>query len=135
MTQLTIDEVCHAETSDAGLALLHRRILDVLAHHRGRAAALPMPALALRIGITTRAVQGAIHELIDLGEPIGSATGTPAGYFLLTTRQEFTAAIEQLEHRIGSLSKRCASLRRLAVTAVDGQLRMPLPLLPRERRR
>jgi hypothetical protein len=86
-----------------------------------------MPALAREAGLGTRQLQRIIKHLIeDHGEPIGSATVPPTGYYVITDEPEVRAAVAQLEHRLGSLARRIARLRRIAPEEVFGQRRLDL---------
>ena len=102
-------------------------VANLIRLHQGRAEAISMSALAREAGLGTRQLQRIIKHLIeDHGEPIGSATGQPTGYYLITDEPEVRAAVAQLEHRLGSLARRIARLRRIAPEEVFGQMRMEL---------
>ena len=106
---------------------LEQAMIGILALHRGRGAAISMASVARELGIGSRPVQRIIKHLIeDHGEPIGSATVPPTGYYVITNEPEVRAAVAQLEHRLGSLARRIARLRRIAPEEVFGQMRMEL---------
>lgn len=103
------------------------RVISLLSRCRGRAAAVPMAQLAAAVGLSTRALQQLVtHLIIEHAVPIGSATGEAHGYFLVEDAADVKAACDQLRHRIIHLAQRMATLQRISVGAVLGQLRLDL---------
>jgi len=102
-------------------------VLHILESHRGRARAIGLPALAQATDLHWRTVQEVIAHLIEYHQqPIGSATGKPAGYFLITTEEEQAQAEAQLRHRMLALAKRLAHLKKNAPADILDQLRLEL---------
>lgn len=94
---------------------------------RGRAAAVPMADLAAAAGLSTRALQQLItHLIIEHAVPIGSATGEVHGYFLVEDAADVKAACDQLRHRIIHLAQRMATLQRISLADVMGQLKLEI---------
>lgn len=112
--------------------LYEDHITGILAQHQGRDQAISMAALAERVGLSTRDVQHYIKHLIEHhGVLIGSATGKPHGYYLITEPSEVHAAIAQLQHRLISLAVRIARLNKTSVEVVFGQARLQFDEWPR----
>lgn len=102
-------------------------VLEVLQRHRGRAQAIGLDVLAASAGISERNVQSAVAVLIEQdGQPIGSATAQPAGYYLIETEDELAASLGQLTHRIVSLARRISALKRSTTPVVLQQLAIEL---------
>ena len=104
-----------------------RRVLETLQRHRGRAAAIHKEALAATVGLEVRQVRLVIVQLIERhNQPIGSASQSPAGYFLIETAQDAEQAAQELQARIIQLAKRLAKLKRNTPADCLDQLRMDL---------
>ncbi len=102
-------------------------VLDVLQWHRGRAQAIGLDVLAASAGLSERTVQYAIASLIEShGQPIGSATMRPAGYYLIETADELAESLNQLTHRIISLARRIAALKQSTTPIVLNQLALEI---------
>jgi hypothetical protein len=102
-------------------------VLDVVRRHRGRAQAIGLDALAVSAGISERQVQHTIASLIEQhGQPIGSATMRPAGYYLIETADELAESLGQLTHRIISLARRIAALKQSTTPIVLNQLALEI---------
>lgn len=86
----------------------------VISRRRGRASAIPMPRLAELIfgdPKATRRVQTIIHDLVEAGFPIGSASDKPNGYWHLNSAQEYEDARRNIMNRIKNMSRRVKALR------------------------
>ena len=104
-----------------------RRVLETLQRHRGRAAAIHKEALAATVWLEVRQVRIMIAHLIERhNQPIGSASQSPAGYFLIETAQEAEQAAQELKARIIQLAKRLAKLKRNTPADCLDQLRLDL---------
>lgn len=109
------------------LTAVEREIIDLLSGHRGKERAIAMAALADLVGLSTRTLQMRIKHLIEAhGVLIGSATGEPHGYYLITDPEEVRASVGQLEHRLKSLAVRISRIKKVSVEDVFGQMRMEL---------
>lgn len=104
-----------------------QRVLEVLHECRGRRMAIGKSDLARRTGIHERTVREIIKHLIEAhGEPIGSTSGDPHGYYMICTADEQQQAEAELQHRIIELARRLASLRKNTPSAVLGQITLEL---------
>lgn len=103
------------------------RVLETLRRHRGRTAAIHKEALAETVGMEVRQVRVVIAHLIERhNQPIGSASQSPAGYFLIETAQEAEQAAQELQARIIQLAKRLAKLKQNTPADCLDQLRIDL---------
>lgn len=103
------------------------RVLETLQRHRGRARAIHKEALAEMVEMDVRQVRIVIAHLIERhNQPIGSASQSPAGYFLIETAQEAEQAAQELQARIIQLAKRLAKLKRNTPADCLDQLRIDL---------
>ena len=115
-----------APLSAAGYSREEQLIVAYLSLHRGRAAAIPMAQLAAMADLSTRALQQVVAHLIaEHAIPIGSATGDVHGYYLVEDAADVEAACAQLRHRIIHLARRMATLKRISLADVFGQLGLP----------
>ncbi len=116
-----------APLSAAGYSPEEWCIVQRLALCRGQAAAISMADLAAAADLSTRALQRVVAHLIaEHAIPIGSATGEAHGYYLVEDAADVEAACAQLRHRILHLAQRLATLKRLSLAEVFGQLRLAL---------
>ena len=98
-------------------------VLDVLLRHRGRGQAIHKEQLAASIGLDVRKVRLVIVRLIEEhGQPIGSISTAPAGYFLVETPDDATQAAHELQTRIVQLAKRLSKLKHSTTPVVLHQL-------------
>lgn len=104
-----------------------RTVLGVLRAHRGRAAAIHKESLAAQAGLSVRHSRQVIAHLIERhGQPIGSASRFPAGYFVVETAEEAAQAAQELRSRIVRLAMRLARLQRNTPADCLAQLRLEL---------
>lgn len=118
--------------TDAALALTpdEGAVLTVLLRHRGRGRAVGLEIVAGRSGLSERAVQSIVVELIERHHfPIGSAVKKPMGYFLIETDAELAESLSQLVHRITALARRIAALKRVTTPIVLQQLAIEMEAL------
>ena len=102
------------------------RIITRLANCRGQVKAISMADLAAAADLSTRALQRVVAHLIaEHAIPIGSATGEAHGYYLVEDAADVEAACGQLRHRIIHLAQRMATLKRISLAEVFGQLGLP----------
>ncbi len=86
-----------------------------------------MKTSSSRRSIVIPAVTRSIKNLIECyGEPIGSATTRPAGYFIITSPEEQALAERQIKNRALSCLIRLARLKKTAPANVLGQLQLEL---------
>lgn len=127
--QLQIDWTARAERrSPAGLDLAddERRVLDVLEGHRGRERAIVSADLARRAGVSERRLRSVLRHLVIAHRvAVGSATGEPAGYYLITSETERRAVRDSLFRRALRVLQRSRAYDRDGVADVlTGQLVM-----------
>ena len=112
--------------SPAGYSLEELRVIRRLASCQGQAKAIPMIDLAASVHLSTRALQRVVAHLIaEHAAPIGSSTGEAHGYYLVEDAADVEAACGQLRHRIIHLAQRMATLKRISLAEVFGQLGLP----------
>lgn len=94
----------------------------VIQNRKGREAAVSVRDLQTITGLSGVAVRSAVHDLIDRhGKLIGSASGSPAGFWMIETQEELEAATGHLRSRAMEMLVRCAKLKRRSVEDVFGQ--------------
>lgn len=102
-------------------------VMALLRGHKGMAEAIPMSRVGEMLDLSTRDVQDSIKHLIEAhGEPIGSATGCPHGYYLIATAEEQARAEQQLKNRAMSCLIRLARLRKTSLENIFGQIKLEL---------
>lgn len=91
---------------------------------QGRERAVPMPELARRLGISTRAVQSEIEYLIlEHGKRIGSSCGKVSGYYLITDEADLELVYRNRMNRAVSNFRIASRLKReTAVQEMLGQV-------------
>lgn len=86
------------------------QVYGIIRHHKGRANAISVGAIATHTGIGERTVRSIVKHLIeDHRVRIGSALGRPSGYYIIETLEE----TEQNERTLRSLA--ISTLRHAAV--------------------
>ena len=108
-----------------GLSREEEIVLDLIKAHPGREQAISLPALALRTGIDERRVQSIVRELIIThGARIDSTSGSPPGYFWISTQEEVERAYDRLLKRGRKIILRASRLRGMSLDDVLGQIRL-----------
>ena len=80
---------------------LSESVKEIILEHRGRGNAIKGKVIASALGMNDdRAVRLVIRDLIALGYPIASATESPAGYFIVETRQEAEDYLTDMRGRL-----------------------------------
>lgn len=88
----------------------------------GRGNARQVNAIAEATGIHWRIVQKIVRRLIDdHGVCIGSTSGVPAGYYLITDPAEIENVYHSLRHRGIQILMRAGKLKKISVSEVFGQ--------------
>lgn len=90
----------------------------------GRERAVPMPELASRLGISTRAVQSEIEYLIlEHGKRIGSSCGKVSGYYLITDEADLELVYRNRMNRaLGNFRIAARLKRETAIQEMMGQV-------------
>ena len=99
--------------------------------HVGRAAAITQEQLAEAVHLPPREMRDIIAAPIITHEiPIGSASGTPPGYFIIGSPGEAAQVYEELtRHGVATLRRRRA-IGRIVDGAVRRKIQIELPLTP-----
>lgn len=130
-TQLELDLTREAaQRSPAGLGLGddEARVLAALKLRRGRERAIVSRELAAEAGVDPRRLRTilrhlAIHHLV----PVGSATGEPAGYYVITSDDERTRVRDSLLCRALRILERSRAFDRSGMAdRYVGQFRLQL---------
>ena len=106
-----------------------RRVYLVLSGHYGRENAIPMPELAVLVGISTRKVQGCIERLIKQHKIFIGSSCVPGsnGYYLIDNDEDRRIARGNIARRMVSLAIRYRILDRdPEVSKLLGQLELKL---------
>ena len=83
-----------------------RRVLLIIAGHRGRASAVPLEKIGALLSLGDREIKQAVKTLRDdFAMPIGASRVEPYGYFLCETAEDLAAAVRPLVHEIRSLAR------------------------------
>lgn len=94
---------------------LKLRLKGVLLRHEGKNRAITGRELATIVGHRDdRQVRLAIRELITDGLPVASSTESPAGYFIVATRQEAENYAASIRSRLIEDALRRRDFRRAA---------------------
>lgn len=92
----------------------------ILFNHHGRENAVTGLAIARRLGYReNRAVRRAIRELINEGVPIASVTMPPAGYFIVTTKEEADRYLQHLRDLLIEDAKRRRDFKKCAMQHLE----------------
>ena len=88
----------------------------------GRDKAQAVAAVAQFVGVTPRRLQEIVRHLInEHGEPIGSATSRPTGYYFINDAKEIEDVCQALRHRAICILHRVAKLKKSTVVTVFRQ--------------
>lgn len=103
-------------------------IAGIIAEARGRARAVQVKELARRTGIDERRVREIVKQLIeDHCLPIGSTSGLPGGYYMITDARELRQVRRSLVHRAVSILNRARTYDKAGwVKEMAGQLALKL---------
>ncbi len=87
---------------------------SILLRHEGNRRAITASELATTLGQDDRRVRLIIRELIADGLPVASSTESPAGYFIVNTRQEAEQYAGSIRSRLIQDALRRRDFRRAA---------------------
>ena len=97
-----------------------QRIISLL--KEGKESAKGVHWLALMVGVSDVKLRETVRHLIDEhGYCIGSRTGEPAGYYIITEPGEIDEVYRSLRHRGISILVRASKLKRISLEEVFGQ--------------
>jgi len=108
-----------------GLADEEFRVWEVVRRHRGPESAIKVSDLAWRTGLKDQRVRELVSDLVvKHGKLIGSRTGNPPGYYIITDRRELEEHVRSLRHRGIACLVRAAALSRQSIEDIFRQGRL-----------
>lgn len=103
------------------------KVWSVVQDHRGKHNAIKADALALATGIEGVKVREIVSHLIkEHGKLIGSSTGNPPGFYVITDNAELQKQIKSLRHRGIMCLVRAAALSKSSIEEIFDQGRLDL---------
>lgn len=97
-----------------------QRIVSLL--QEGKENARGVHWLAAMVGVSDVKLREIVRHLInEHGYCIGSRTGEPAGYYIITEPEEIDEVYRSLRHRGISILVRASKLKRISLEEVFGQ--------------
>jgi len=104
------------------------RVLATVRARRGKAAAIPVPDLAVEAGMDERRVQQVVKHLVEEHQaPVGTATTAPCGYYWIVTDEERREVRNSLVRRAVSTLRRARAYDRSGwVAGLIGQAELEL---------
>jgi hypothetical protein len=126
-----------AALGDPLLAEVDRKLLRIIAVHRGAANAVRAEAILGELGLycdgnARRWVKATVEDLVTrLKVPIGGLRMKPYGYFLVVTQADMDLALQPLQNELLSLARRIRALTdERYLSKLNGQLMLRLDLFP-----
>lgn len=98
------------------------QLLNVLAHHQGRANGISAGSLATRTGLSQRQLRKHISALRDEGIAICGKPNT--GYFVPVTPEELQESCAFLEHRALHSLRVLSRMKKVSLPDLLGQLKL-----------
>lgn len=103
------------------------KVWSVVQDHRGRENAVKADALAWQTGFDGVRVREIVSHLIrEHGKLIGSSTGNPPGFYIITDRSELEKQIKSLRHRGIMCLVRAAALSKTSIEDIFKQGRLEI---------
>lgn len=103
------------------------KVWSVVQDHRGRENAVKADALAWQTGFDGVKVREIVSHLIrEHGKLIGSSTGNPPGFYIITDRSELEKQIKSLRHRGIMCLVRAAALSKTSIEDIFKQGRLEI---------
>ncbi|MBE7415102.1 MAG: hypothetical protein HS130_07710 [Deltaproteobacteria bacterium] len=110
-----------------GLSDEEYRVWEIIEAHRGRENAIKADALAWKVGLDGVRVREIVSHLIrEHGKLIGSSTGNPPGFYVITDREELERQIRSLRHRGIMCLVRAAALSKSSIEEIFRQGRLDI---------
>jgi hypothetical protein len=126
-----------AALGDPLLAEVDRKLLRIIAAHRGAASAVRAEAILGELGLycdgnARRWVKATVEDLVTrLRVPIGGLRMKPYGYFLVVTQADMDLALHPLQNELLSLARRIRALTdERYLSKLNGQMLLRLDLFP-----
>lgn len=108
-----------------GLTEEEAAVWQIVKEHKGKALAIKADTLAFRCRMEEVRVREIISRLVvKHGKLIGSNTGSPPGFYLITDEKELEKNVRSLRHRGIMCLVRAAALEKIAVEDMFNQARM-----------
>jgi glutamate formiminotransferase len=90
-----------------------RKILEVISKHVGKKKPVQVSDLMSFVPLSDREIRKVIQELIlDFGEPIGSTTKGPHGFYFIADQDDLDETVNNLENRRDMIDKRIKALKK-----------------------
>lgn len=103
------------------------KIWSEIQQHEGRANAIKVDVLAIRTGIEGVRIREIVSHLVkEHGKLIGSSTGNPPGFYVITDRAELEKQIKSLRHRGIMCLVRAAALSKTSIEEIFRQGRLDI---------
>jgi biotin operon repressor len=105
-----------------------RRLLQLLRPHQGKGRAVPLMTIALRMGMTSRAVKDLVQDLrMSFGVQLGASRDAEGGgYYLVATEEESDESTAQMFAQAITMLRVVAQMRRGGRGALLAQIEMEL---------
>ncbi len=88
------------------------KILEVISKHIGKSKPVQVNELMSFVPLSDREIRKAVQELvIEFGEPIGSTTKGPHGFYFIADGDDLDEAVSNLESRRDKIDKRIKALK------------------------
>lgn len=99
----------------------------VIEGHRGKGNPIQVGAIAQQTEMNERVVREVVSHLVNRhGKMIGSSTGNPAGFYVITDREELERHLRSLRHRGILCLVRAAALQKKSLEEIFGQARLEI---------
>lgn len=100
-------------------------VWQIIERHKGRENAVKVDSVAWQARLNGKEVREIVNHLImEHGKLIGSVTGTPPGYYIITNTEELKKHIKSLRHRGIAILSRAAALSKTSIEDIFGQGRL-----------
>ena len=110
-----------------GLSDEEYKVLAIIDRHKGRESAIKAEALAWQTGFDEVKVREIVSRLVvKHGKLIGSSTGNPPGFYVITDMDELKKQVKSLRHRGIMCLVRAAALSKTSIEEIFKQSRLDL---------
>ncbi|TAN59639.1 hypothetical protein EPN18_10070 [bacterium] len=110
-----------------GLGTEEAAVWRVIREHKGKDSAIKADTLAWRTSLPEVKAREIVSRLVRAsGKLIGSSTGNPPGYYVITDETELRKHIESLRHRGIMCLVRAAALSKTSIEDIFEQGRLEL---------
>ncbi len=103
------------------------RVWEIIERHQGRENAIKVDALAWQTGIEGVRIREIVSHLVkEHGKLIGSSTGNPPGFYIISDKTELEKQIRSLRHRGIMCLVRAAALSKTSLEEIFKQGRLDI---------